>query len=282
MSPKVLLVSDVAQIYWVVFATRFKTLLQYRAAAIAGVVTQIFWGSVKLMILGAFYAQASEPPPISFAEVVIYVWLGQVLLGLLPWNPDPELDQLFRTGDVSYELLRPLNLYVFWYARILAFRTAPTLLRLIPGLIFAMLLLPLLGLEEWQLHPPDSIEAGLLFCLSMIATVILSCTFTIFIAGATFWMLEGRGVSSLMNGIVAVFSGMVIPLPLFPDWLQPILYWQPFRGLCDIPYRIYSGHIDSSAAFGEIGFQFVWAAILILLTYWMFSHAQQRAVVQGG
>ena len=46
-----------------------------------------------------------------------------------------------------------------------------------------------------------------------------------------------------MTGVVIVFSGLIIPLPLFPDWLQPLLYWQPFRGLADVPYRIYGGNI---------------------------------------
>lgn len=282
MSLKTVAFKHSVQIYWVVFAVRFKTLLQYRAAAIAGVITQIFWGSIKLMIMAAFYAQATVAPPITFPEVVAYVWLGQVLLGLLPWNHDPELDQLFRTGAVAYELLRPLDLYMLWFARILAFRTAPTLLRLVPGLIFAMLLLPLIGLEEWQLKPPEDVVTLVLFLCSMVATVLLSCVFTILMAGAMFWTIEGRGVASLMNGLVVVFSGMVIPLPLFPSWLQPFLQWQPFRGLCDIPYRIYSGNIATDQAVAEITFQFGWVAILLASTYVLFSFARQKVVVQGG
>ena len=40
-----------------------------------------------------------------------------------------------------------------------------------------------------------------------------------------------------------LFAGLIVPLPLFPDWLQPFLYWQPFRGMADVPFHVYSGHI---------------------------------------
>ena len=257
-------------------------LLQYRVAAVAGIVTQIFWGCVRLMVLGAFYAVAVEQPPMSFASVVAYVWLGQVLIGLLPWNHDSELQQLFTSGNVAYELLRPLDLYAFWFARTFAFRTAPTLLRLIPGTLFAVWVLPLIGLSEWALTGPASTTHGLLFLCSIVATVLLSCAVSMLISISLFWMLEARGVVTLMSGFVPVLSGMIVPLPLFPEWAQPFLNWQPFRGLCDIPFRIYSGDIGTSVAVYEIMFQFAWVAILVFFGYGLILRARNKLVVHGG
>ena len=257
-------------------------LLQYRAAAIAGITTQIFWGCIKLMVFAAFYAVAVEPPPMTFAAVVVYVWLGQVLLGLLPWNHDPELQELFTTGSVAYELLRPLDLYWFWFARTLAYRTAPTVLRMVPGIVFAVLILPLLGLPEWALPAPASLAHGLLFAVSITVTVILSCAISILITISMFWMLEARGLTTFMYGVVPVLSGMIVPLPLFPDWIQPFLYWQPFRGLCDVPFRIYSGDISVAVATQEITMQCAWVVLIVLFGIGLIARARQRLVVQGG
>ena len=44
--------------YQAVFRARFQLLLQYRAAALAGFVTQCWWGAIKLMVLAAFYRSA--------------------------------------------------------------------------------------------------------------------------------------------------------------------------------------------------------------------------------
>ena len=104
-------------------------LLQYRAAALAGMSTQLFWGLIRVMIFEAFYRTSTQAQPMTYAEVVNYVWLGQALFALLPWAPDNDVRTMVRTGTVAYELVRPVDLYAFWYSRALANRIAPTLLR---------------------------------------------------------------------------------------------------------------------------------------------------------
>ena len=126
----------IARPYLAIISARFKTFLQYRAAAIAGAGTQLFWGFIKVMVFVAFFASTSTPQPMTFAEVVVYIWLGQALLALLPWNVDAEIADQIRTGGVAYELLRPLDLYSYWFAKTIAFRAAPTMLRLLPVLGF--------------------------------------------------------------------------------------------------------------------------------------------------
>ena len=114
--------------YRAILSARFRMLLQYRAAALAGLWTQIFFGLVLLMIYEAFYESTTARQPLAFAEIVSYVWLGQALLAMLPWNADAEIRAMVRSGAVAYELCRPIDLYSLWYARALAWRTAPTLL----------------------------------------------------------------------------------------------------------------------------------------------------------
>ncbi len=41
--------------YLAVFSARIRMLLQYRAAAMAGMATQIFWGWIRVMIFAAFH-----------------------------------------------------------------------------------------------------------------------------------------------------------------------------------------------------------------------------------
>ncbi len=257
-------------------------LLQYRAAALAGFGTQLFWGAVRLMILGAFFASSDHAAPMNLVQIAAYVWLGQALLGLLPWNVDAELQEKMMTGAVAYELLRPLDLYAFWYARTIAFRTATTCMRMLPMVLVAGLVLPLVGLGDWALPPPRNVEGFTCFVLSLVATITLATAITNLMHVALIWTLSGRGFNAMMTGVVTVFSGLVVPLPLFPDALQPFLYWQPFRGLADVPFRIYSGHIDPHAAVFEILLQFAWAAVIALGGYALMAYAKSRVVVQGG
>jgi ABC-2 type transport system permease protein len=268
--------------YLTIVSVRYRMLLQYRAAALAGFGTQLFWGAIKLMIFAAFYASATTPPPMPLASVVVYVWLGQAFLGLLPWNVDAELATLIRTGGVAYELSRPLDLYTWWFFRTLAYRTAGTTLRVLPMVIVAMFLLPLLGLEDWALTLPATWKAGGLFLVSMSLAVLLTSAVTMLMHVALVWTLSGEGINRMMPSIVTMFTGMVVPLPLFPEWMQPFIRWQPLRGIVDVPYRIYSGDILPLAAMGDILQQGLWIVLLIWFGRWLLSISIRRLVVQGG
>ena len=266
-----------------IVAVRCRMLLQYRAAALAGFGTQLFWGFIKVMVFVAFYASAVTEPPMTFAQVLVYIWLGQALLALLPWNVDKEIAEQIRSGGVAYELLRPVGLYGFWFARTLAFRLAPTLLRMVPMLAFTYFMLPWVGFADWALPPPASASAGWFFLLSALATLLLSTAVTMILHISLMWTISGEGFNRMMPGVVPLLSGLIIPLPLFPDWLQGALYWQPFRGLADVPFRIYSGHIPAGEALLEIGMQLGWfAALLIGAGFALLTRARRRLVVQGG
>ena len=267
--------------YVAVVSARYRTLLQYRAAAFAGFVTQLFWGAVRLMILGAFYASATGPQPMNMVEVVAYVWLGQALLGMFPWNTDADFKEQVASGAVAYDLLRPLDLYGYWFARTLAFRTATTTLRAIPMVVFAMLLLPAVGLADWAL-PVPSAAALVGFLAAITAAALLATAITVLAHITMLWTLSGEGVDRILPSFVTILSGMVVPLPLFPDWLQPFLEWQPFRGLCDVPYRIYSGNIPAAEAGGDVLFTLAWTAVFVWMGRWLLARGVRRLVVQGG
>jgi ABC-2 type transport system permease protein len=267
--------------YLAVVSARYRMLLQYRAAALAGMVTQVFWGALKLMVLAAFYAGASQPAPMRFSDVVAYVWLGQALFALLPWNVDDELALQLRSGNVAVELLRPLDLYAYWFARTFAFRSARASLRALPMVMLASVVLPLVGLERWALAPP-SLASGALFLLSLLLTVLLSTAITMLLQVSLLYTISSEGVARTMPPLVSLLSGMIVPLPLFPEWLQPALALQPFRGVVDVPFRIYSGHIAPLAAVGEIAQQLVWFGASCWLGRALLERALRRAVIQGG
>ena len=160
------MISSLARPYLAVAGARFRLLLQYRAAALAGFITQCWWGAVKIMVLTAFYSGAAATP-MTLRQTIDYIWLAQAFLRLLPWSVDPEVTRMVRTGDVLYERLRPVDAHTFWYARALALRTASPLLRAIPMVLVTGILFPYIGLSEWRLSAPAGVSAVLLFAGSM-------------------------------------------------------------------------------------------------------------------
>ena len=268
--------------YGAILSARFRMLLQYRAAALAGLWTQIFFGFVLLMVYEAFYRSTAAPQPMTLREVVSYVWLGQALLAMLPWNADAEIRAMIRSGAVAYELCRPIDLYSLWYARALAWRTAPTILRAVPMCVFATVVLPLIGLGEWRLASPPSVAAAVAFAITLVCTLFLGCALTTLTHITLLWTISGEGAVILLTTLATFLSGMIVPLPLFPEWIQPIVQALPFAGLVDLPFRVFTGHIPAAGAIAVVRHQIVWTLILVGFGRWLLSRGMRRVVVQGG
>jgi ABC-2 type transport system permease protein len=268
--------------YRAIVSARFRMLLQYRAAAIGGLWTQIFFGLVILSIYEAFYRSTARPQPMTFAQIASYVWLGQALLAMLPWNGDAEVRAMVRSGAVAYELCRPVDLYSLWFARALAWRTAPTVLRAVPMCLFASLVLPLVGLGEWRLAPPPSLASATAFAAALVGTLALGCAVTVLINISLLWTISGEGMVNVATALVTFLSGFLIPIPLMPPWAQAVVQALPFAGLVDFPFRVFTGHITPEDAPAVLLRQVLWTIALVFLGRWLLSRGLRRIVVQGG
>ena len=260
--------------YRAIVSARFRMMLQYRAAAAAGLGTQLFWGFIRIMIFTAFYRFAKAPQPMTLEQVVSYVWLGQAMLAMLPWSVEPDLRVMIRSGNVAYELLRPVDLYWLWFSRSVARRSAPTLLRAVPMLIVAGLF--------FGLRAPQSVGVAAAWLAAMAGAFVLSCAISTILSISLLWTVSGEGVMVLMSGAAWLLSGMIIPLPLFPDWAQGILAFLPFRGVVDAPYRVYMGNIPLNEVWVVLAHQLAWIAAFVVVGRALVGRGLRRLAVQGG
>jgi ABC-2 type transport system permease protein len=273
-----------ARPYVAAFRSRFLLMLQYRAAAIAGFMTQCWWGAIKVMVYSAFYhaSAASSQAPMTLAQVVTYTWLAQAFLALSPWGADPDVALAVRTGSISQDFLRPLDAYWLWYVRAAGWMSARAVPRVLLMFALAGIVLPLCGLEGWSWRPPASMTQALLFALSLLLVVALASSIVMLLNIAVTLTLNDRGVNSLFSAVAAVFSGNIVPLPLAPDWLRGALFVQPFAGLVDIPFRIYSGNLSGAMAAAGIALQIGWTAAFVLVGRGGMRRMERRVEIQGG
>jgi ABC-2 type transport system permease protein len=260
--------------YAAILSARIRTLLQYRAAALAGLVTQLFWGAVRVMVFTAFYRSSTATPPMSLPDTISYLWLIQALLLLLPFRVDPELQAMMRDGSIAYELARPTDLYWLWYARAIAQRFAPALLRAVPLLLIAW---AFLGLQL-----PASPGAALAFAISLGGALLLSSALSTLMVISMLWTISGDGFSRAFSIVIMFLSGSFVPLPLFPEWSQPLLQALPFRGVMDTPFRLYVGHLPPEEVLLGLAHQLLWTGLFVLVGRALLARGVTRLVVQGG
>lgn len=264
--------------YISIFKLRLIQGMQYRVSAYAGIATQFFWGFMLIMVYDAFYASTNTVQPMSFAQIVTFIWLQQSLLYIVMlWYRDGTLFALITDGNISYELCRPINMYFMWYTKLIAGRLAGTILRCSPIIIVA-LLLP----EPYRLTLPPDLPTFILFIISLALALFVVVAISMLMYISVFITLSPSGSSLMFNIIGEFLAGLLIPIPLMPEWMQRIVYLFPFHATCDMPLRIYSGHIPFNDALIGIVTQVIWLIALIAIGIFCMSRALKKVVVNGG
>ena len=260
------------------FKLRFITGLQYRAAAYAGLATQLFFGLVFVMVYLAFYDSSSGDTPMQIQELISYLWLNQAFFSLVNMMyKDSEIFETIRNGNIAYELARPKKLYFIWFAKIIGQRLAMVTLRCLPVLLIAFFL-P----YPYKLGLPSSIGNFLLFILTLLTGTILMTAIITLYPVLTLRTLNEKGIAQIFAALADLLSGLVVPIPFFPKFLQIISNYLPFRYVSDLPFRIYAGNIGINEGFMGLGLQIIWIVIVISIGYFLTSKSLKRVVVQGG
>ena len=231
---------------------------QYRGAVLGGLICQAFFGIVLVAIYRALYAGKPQEMPLS--HVTTYVWLQQAFFRMLVAT-DPELLDKIRNGSIAYDLCRPLHLYGYYYARILAQKLTGSILRALPMLAFAALLLALLGLILG------------LFCVSALENITMAFTMR---------TLDPRGMQSMLNLLMMTLAGNILPLTLFPDSWQRVITLLPYAQLLDTPIRLYTGEYALSQAPEALLIQGFWTILLVFAGCMFWRTNQRKLIIQGG
>ena len=260
--------------YLSVFRLRRRLETQYRGAALGGIICQMFFGLVLIALYRALYA--GKPQTLPLSHVTTYVWLQQAFFRML-LGTDGELLDKIRTGGIAYDLCRPLSLYGFYYMRILAQKLMGSLLRAAPMLVFAAVL-P----EGWNVCLPASLPALLWSLLALLLGLLCMSAIENITMGFTMRTLDHRGMQAMLNLLMIVFSGNLLPLTLFPDSWQPVITALPYAQLLDAPIRLYTGEYPLSVAGRILLLQAGWTIALVLLGNFMWHRNQRHLVVQGG
>lgn len=260
------------------FRLRFSMGLQYRTAALAGIVTQFVWGVMELLVFRAFYEAEPGAFPMTLTATTSYIWLQQAFLAFFAvWFLENEIFDAIMNGNIAYELCRPINIYTMWFSRSVANRLSRAVLRCFPILIVAVLL-P----KPYGLCKPAGLVYFLLFLLTLILGLMVTVAFCMLIYALTFFTISPSGLRMLFASAVEFFSGAVIPLPFFPRKIQMMMELLPFAAMQNVALRIYSGSMSENEMIKAIGLQVFWLIVLVAGGKKLCSIAQTRVSVQGG
>jgi ABC-2 type transport system permease protein len=262
----------------VAVATRaFRRYSTYTAATLAGIFTNSVFGVIFSFAYLALWEQNPTAGGYDATDAVTYVWLGQALLmtvALWGGGSTDDLAERIRTGDVAIDLYRPVGLLGWYLAADLGRASYHLLTRGVAPTFIGILL--------FEIRMPAGAVAAVGFLVSLALAVTVSFALRFMVASTAFWLLDASGARVLSGALAIFFSGMALPLVLFPGWLGTLARTLPWSAMVQVPNDIWLGKHPGAEMFLALAFQLAWVLVLLGCCALVLRFATRKVVVQGG
>lgn len=260
--------------YWAIARLAFQRQLSYRAANLAGLATNGFFGILRAYVLLALFGARTVVAGYTVRDAVTFTALTQALLSLVSLFAWYDLMRTIRTGEVASDLARPMDFYGYWCAQDLGRAAAQLLLRGLPIMLLYALL--------FGIATPPTPAHWLALPISLLLAVLTSFSWRFLVNLAAFWTQDAVGVGRLASSLSLFLSGFLMPLAFFPNWLGTLMRLTPFPAMISTPVEVYLGQVTGADLWRALGYQLFWAAALYLVARLVLNTAVRKLVIQGG
>lgn len=245
----------------------------YSAWYWAGSVSTIMRLLIMYYFWHAVYANRTSIENINISTMLTYMVIAMLLQGYVSGIGN-ELAERIRSGDIAIELLRPYDFIFKLISLDIGSKITVFFRETLPIIVIAFIFM--------DLNFPMNLEALVLFLVSSFIGIWIGTFFDFLIGVLAFWTINIWGIRVLKEGVITFFSGALVPIVLFPDWLKALSEYLPFQSMVYIPVSIYTGMISGIEVYTAIGIQFLWLAGLYVLVRFIWSQALKTITIFGG
>ena len=260
--------------FWELAQRSFQRQVTYRAATIAGLLTNFFFGVLRASVLIALYGQREVVAGIDIQGAITYTGVSQAVIGFLSLFSWYELMNTVYSGAVASDLLKPMGYYRFWLAQDLGRAAAQLSLRTVPIMLGYALL--------FDIAYPKTLWQWAALVIAIFLAWLVSFSFRFVVNLAAFWVPNATGIARFAFILMWFLSGFLMPLRFFPDWFVEICSYTPFPYMVNTVIEVYLGLVGGIDLLYALLAQFVWAVLLILFGQMILRVGIRRLVILGG
>jgi ABC-2 type transport system permease protein len=261
-----------AEVYRQQMKTSFAAMLQYRAALVIWLISQVLDPVIYLIVWSAVTgASGGEVGGYTRGDFAAY-FLALILVNNITYSwIMPEYEYRVREGTLSAALLRPVHPIHADVADNLASKmiSTPMMLALAVGLGF--IFRPEIRLVPWGVAAFVPAVA-----LAFVLRFLIEWT----LALAAFWTTRVSALNQTYYVALLFLSGQVASLSLFPGFVQAIGLALPFRWMVAFPIELLLGNLSVGEMLVGYAAQLAWIGVGLVLARvaWRAGVRQYSAV----
>jgi ABC-2 type transport system permease protein len=246
----------------------------YRAATLAGLATNVFFGLLRAAVMVALFGARTQVSGMSVQDAITYTGLSQACIAFLSLFSWFEIIQSVDSGQVGADLLKPMDYFLFWGAQDLGKALVNLALRGLTIMVFYALV--------FQISVPDNPAQWIALCFSVILAWMISFGWRFLTNLSAFWSPNSVGICRLFYALSWFMSGFFMPLRFMPDWFVRLCALTPFPSMINTTIEVYLGLLKGPELLQALFTQAAWALGLALLGQLVLRSGVRRLVIQGG
>jgi ABC-2 type transport system permease protein len=232
----------------------------------------VFFAIVLGVFSSLWRAVAETGMPIAISPKALVWYLAATEWILLSAPPiHLEIQEALRRGDVVYQLGRPASYVVAEFA------TASGLLAVRVPVLGVTAFVCAFAFTRW-IPPLTAVIAIVPFAL--VATALITAMH-LWIGLLAFWLDDVSPVYWVWQKLLFVLGGLMLPLALYPVFIQRIAAVTPFPALLGGPASIVLGS-ESMRPMGLALALVFWSGATAVVVAWTFRRATSALTVNGG
>jgi len=248
--------------------------LTYRTAVIAGFITNFFFGWIRISVFIALYQGHDSVNGMSLEAAISYVALTQAAISFLAVFGTFDVMQSVYAGEIGGELLRPTPYLSMAIAKQAGKSLSQLALRGIPILLVTTV-------AFGGVYPTS--PGWILSTLTVALLAWCICHLWQLLANlSSFWFSNAIGFVKLAVLVSMFCSGFLMPLRLFPEWVQDLLWYTPFASTLNALTEVYCGLTTGWELVQLVLTQSVWVVVLFFAVIATYKAGLRRLVILGG
>ncbi|MBG9979573.1 hypothetical protein [Facklamia lactis] len=208
--------------------------------------------------------------------IAIYILCALTFSLILPiFSAADFISSKVLKGDIINFLHRPQSLFFINFGVQMGNVGYKLLYRLIPVWLLYLVFFRE-SFTNWQ--GPDSL---LIVLVSVLLSWILAFILGYMIGLLSTVLISINGLKSLVSGLLLFLGGSLLPLNLYPEFIQRIVILSPFASISYYPVAMISG-IASFDPLTSIFVQLAWISVASLILFRMYRYVSNKLDVMGG
>ena len=207
--------------YLLYFIKNFKVQITYRFNVIVSLLAAFSIFLIKIIVWEALYVGKEVISGITLDETILYAIVSSILSALMSTRLGDTLGENIYQGRISIDFIRPVKFKKFYITQDLSYIAH----ELFNSIILAVGML--------MFYDNLKVDITLLsfskFLLTSILAVILNYQFTWLLGLTSFWLQTAWHIRWITSALIKTFSGTVVPLWFYPEWMLNISSILPYR-----------------------------------------------------